>query len=201
MRDNRRRLYELWIGGIFVAVAILLNLKFMGSAIMGLNLGLIIAYFAWVSVIIDLRFEQNKIVPIYLLGIAVQCVHACEEYLMDFHIRFPSLFGYLWSDKLFVVFNLIWLFVFVFAAWGVLHKIRVAYLGVWFFVLVGGIGNGMIHPALSMMQGGYFPGLVTSFAHLIIGVLLIRELMKARQMTKTRHPAENLPRHGTEEAH
>ena len=183
MRANTNRLYELMIGGIFVATAVLLNFKFMGSAVVGLNVGLIIAYFMWLFVSTDLKPGQNKVGFVYLLAIAIQCIHLCEEYLMDFHIKFPGLFGYHWSDKLFVIFNLIWLFVFVLAALGVLHKVRLAYLVVWTFALIGGIGNGIAHPVLSIIRGGYFPGLITSFPHLVVGVLLIKELVKDRQTT------------------
>ncbi len=187
MRGNTRRLYESLIGGIFVATAILLNLRFMGSAVTGLNLGLIIAYFVWLFVNTDLKPEQTKVGSIYLLAIAVQCVHVCEEYVMDFHIKFPGLFGYRWSGKLFVTFNLIWLFVFVLAAWGVLHQIRLAYLVVWFFAIVGGVGNGIFHPVLSIIEGGYFPGLITSAAGLVLGILLIKELSRSSIVRTDEH--------------
>ncbi len=177
---NTHRVNEALIGGLFVAAAIFLNLRFMGFAIMGLNFGLVIAYLVWLFVSTDLTLEHNKLGSIYILAIAIQCIHFGEEYFMDFHIRFPGLFGYHWSDKLFVSFNLIWLFVFVLAAWGVLNQIRMAYLVVWFFALFGSVGNGIAHPVLSIIQGGYFPGLITSFAHLIMGILLIKELVKVR---------------------
>lgn len=184
MRYNTR---ELLIGGIFVATAIVLNLKFMGSAVMGLNLGLIIAYFVWLFVNPDLKPEQNRVGSIYLLAIAVQCLHICEEYLMDFHMKFQGLFGYGWSDKLFVTFNLVWLFVFVLAAWGVLHQIRLAYLVVWFFAIVGGVGNGIFHPVLSIIESGYFPGLITSAAGLVLGILLIKELVSSSKARADEH--------------
>ncbi len=177
------RPFELLAGLIFVAVTIFLHLKFMGLAVMGLNVGLIIAYLVWMSGDDNKHQASGKVLSIYLVAIAVQCLHFCEEYAMDFHGKFPGLLGYRWPDQLFVAFNLIWLFVFVLAAWGVLHQVRLAYLIVWFFAIVGGVGNGIVHAALSVRQGGYFPGLITAPFHLVIGVLLIKTLLNARRTT------------------
>jgi len=63
-----------------------------------------------------------------------------------------------------------------------MHKIGLSYLIVWFYAIVGGIGNGIMHPILSLRQGGYFPGLITSFASLGVGIKLINELVKARRI-------------------
>ncbi|HZS10545.1 MAG TPA: HXXEE domain-containing protein [Blastocatellia bacterium] len=178
------RAIESLTGGVFVLAAILLHVRFMGVAMMGLNVGLVIAYLVWLSREDGRGSGSSKVLSIYLTGIAVQCAHFCEEYLTGFQTRFPGLAGYRWSDGLFVAFNLIWLCWFVLAAVGGLYRVRLAYLVVWFFALAGGIGNGIVHPVLSIIQGGYFPGLITSPAHLIIGILLTRALVKARRGAK-----------------
>ncbi len=184
MLNHANRTSEILIGGLFVATAALLHLKFMGSAIMGLNLGLIIAYFVWVFSTNEPTSAPRKLAHLYLAGIVVQCLHATEEYLMDFHVLFPGLFGYRWTGRLFIVFNLSWLLLFVWSYWGVRRKIRLAYLVVWFFALVGGIGNGIVHPVLSILEGGYFPGLITSVAGLVLGILLVKELSRTSKVRK-----------------
>lgn len=183
-----RRRFELLTGAVFVLTAIWLNLKLMGPVVMVLNLGLVIAFFVWSFRFHDKNQARNRIVSIYLIAIAVQCMHVCEEYLMNFHIKLPELLGYdEWSGKLFVAFNLIWLFVFVLAAYGLLHNVRLAYLVVWFFAIVGGIGNGIFHPVLSIIEGGYFPGLITSAAHLVVGIVLIKELGSSSKVRADEH--------------
>jgi hypothetical protein len=175
-----RRFGETVVGGLGVTIAIFLHRKFMGPAVLGLNIGLVISYLAWLRGVYP-KLDSRRVGSLYLVGIAIQCLHACEEYLTDFHATFPEwTFGYRWSDRLFVAFNLIWLCIFVLTAWGVFNQVRLAYLVVWFFALVGGVGNGIFHPVLSMIWGGYFPGLITSLAHLVVGILLVKELVKAR---------------------
>jgi hypothetical protein len=173
-----RRSREIVVSGVAVMVAIFLQLQFMGPAVMGLNVGLVVSYLAWLNGVYP-KADACRVGSLYLVGIAVQCLHLCEEYLTGFHAMFPEwAFGYRWSDRLFVSFNLIWLSVFVLAAWGVFNNVRLAYLVVWFFALIGGVGNGIFHPVLSVIRGGYFPGLVTSLPHLVVGVLLVIELVK-----------------------
>jgi len=169
---------ELLLGGLFVAVAIILNFSFMGPAIIALNAGLIIAYFVRASNISDTHVKGKRILFIYSIGIVVQILHFFEEYSTGFQTRFPVFFGYQWSDNLYVAFNSIWLFLFFLATWGVYKKVRLAYIIVWFFALIAGIGNGLFHPVVSIFQGGYFPGLITSPFLLVIGILLVRELTK-----------------------
>jgi hypothetical protein len=174
--ENMNRHYELLLGGLFVAVAVILNFSFMGRAIIALNVGLIISYIVWASNIFGNKLNHKRIALIYFIGVCVQCVHFLEEYITGFQTKFPAFFGYQWSDKLFAVFNLIWLGLFFLAAWGVFRKVRLAYFIVWFFALIGEIGNGLFHPLISIVQKAYFPGLISSFFHLIIGILLIKEL-------------------------
>ena len=174
-------------GGLFVIGAVFLNWYFMGPAVTGLNIGLMFAYGVWLANFPDLQVSPGKVGSIYLLAVAVQCAHLAEEYAMDFHLEFPGLFGYTWPGKLFIAFNLIWLLVFLLAAWGVFRRIWLAYLVVWFFVIAGSIGNGILHIILSLIAGGYFPGLITGLAHLAIGLFLLIELIHARKQTKASH--------------
>lgn len=172
--------FKSLVAAAMVFAAVIFQFKWLGLAITALNAGLIISYAVWRLQNIDLDQARERILPIYLIGIAVQCLHLGEEYLTGFQTELPAMFGYQWSDQLFVSFNLIWLAVFVLAAVGMHYRWDIALLVVWFFTLMGGIGNGIAHPALSLMTGGYFPGLITSIGSLIIGILLLRELIHAR---------------------
>lgn len=166
---------------VFIALIILLQFVIMGSAIIMFNIMLIIAFLVWLKGEEYKNSSPAKIIKIYLIGIGVQCFHFGEEYLTGFQTSLPELFGYTWTDKQFLVFNLIWLCIFILAAWGALKKLRISYFIIWFYAIAGGIGNGVFHPLLSITQGKYFSGLFTSFVSLIIGVILIKELIKVRK--------------------
>jgi hypothetical protein len=150
----------------------------MGRAAAILSVGLIIAYFLWVAA----RWNNDSaaVLPIYLLGVAVQCMHFAEEYATGFQRQFPKLIGYEWSDARFVTFNLAWLAVFIVAGLGVYLRKPIAYLVVLFFALAGGLANGAGHLLLSAAQGRYFPGAVTAPLCLILGIVLLVRLFRER---------------------
>ena len=148
----------------------------MGIAITFIAIGLVIAYGIWAKV--RWNNEVSAVLPLYLLGISVMCLHFLEEYLTGFQRAFPTLIGYQWSDQKFVSFNLLWLAIFILAAIGIYRGIAVAYLIVIFFVFIGGIGNGIGHILLTLATGRYFPGLGTSSLLLIIGIMLWRRLFR-----------------------
>jgi hypothetical protein len=108
---------------------------------------LVVSYGVWIAA----RWNNDAaaVLPIYLLAIAVQCLHFTEEY--------PELFGIHWTDARFVTFNMLWLAAFVLAGLGVYRRVQLAYLVVLFLALIGGVGNGASHLILSAMNRGYFP--------------------------------------------
>jgi len=178
-QQNPLQARERIIGAAFVAIVIFVNYKVMGPASVILNLGLIVSYLIWATAI--WLNDPPAIVPLYLLGIAIQGLHFYEEYLTGFQQKFPAFFGYEWSDRRFVVFNLVWLSLFVLSAFGLLLKSRLAYLPAFFFALVGEIGNGIAHLALSVAQRRYFPGLFTAPVVLVVGLVLLSKLMKTTE--------------------
>ncbi|NNE99089.1 MAG: hypothetical protein HKN25_08725 [Pyrinomonadaceae bacterium] len=115
----------------------------------------------------------------FLIGIAIQCAHFIEEFITGFHILFPTLFGLTpVSAELFVGFNVSWLGIWSLAAFGIIRGVRVAYFPVWFFGLAMSL-NGVAHPILSVWTGGYFPGLFTSPAAGIIGIVITTRLFRS----------------------
>jgi hypothetical protein len=157
------------------AGAILVQTAWMGPAAVGLDVGLALSFAVWVT---RPTSADAAILPIYLVGIFVQCLHFGEELVTGFARAFPAFFGYAWSDARFVAFNVTWLVIFGLAALGVRRGVPAAFLVVWFFALVVGIGNGIMHMAVAAMRGAYFPGLVTAPAHFVVGVLLVRRLAR-----------------------
>ncbi len=171
---------ETYLGGALVTAAVILNFVLMGLPVVFLNTGLIIAFLVWASSEPQGETRRSTILPLFGIGIIFLFFHFLEEYLTGFQTRFPGLFGVEWSGRQFTALNLIWLSVFLLALYGVYRNIRLAFVIVWFFALLAGIGNGLFHPLISLFQGAYFPGLVSSFFLLIIGIMLIRQLTERR---------------------
>ena len=139
--------------------------------------GLVVSYGVWIAA----RWNNDAaaVLPVYLLAIAVQCLHFTEEYVTGFQHQFPELFGIHWSDARFVTFNMLWLAAFVLAGLGVYRRVPLAYLVVLFLALIGGVGNGVSHLILSAMSRGYFPGLITAPFCLLMGIILLRRIFSA----------------------
>jgi hypothetical protein len=173
---------DLLLGALFVALAIIVQTWIMGIAIVFLDIGLIIGLAVWAAQ--AKKSAEADIMGLYLTAVSIQCIHFLEEYLTGFQTEFPQLFGYSWSDQQFVALNLSWLAVFVLAGVGVHYRMRLSYLVVYFFAIIGGIANGLAHPLLSLMKGGYFPGLYTSPFALIVGLALLRRLMKGSSILR-----------------
>ena len=120
----------------------------------------------------------DGIIRLYLIGIAFQCLHFTEEYVTHFYVRTPEFLGFVaWSGEFFVILNLSWIALWLFAAVGGKREMRAAYFPLRFFA-VGMVGNAIWHPLLSLASGGYFPGLFTSPFAGIIGVMLLSRLSR-----------------------
>jgi|SRR5271154_5242324 len=165
------------VGAVLVLAVLTAQAEWMGRAAILLSVGLVVAYLVWMSG----RWNNDPamVLPSYLVAIAVQCVHFTEEYLTGFQRQLPALMGYQWSDSLFVGFNMAWLAVFVLAALGVYRRLPIAYLPVLFLSIAGGIGNGIGHLLLCLMQGRYFPGAATAPLCLLAGIWLLQRLFAA----------------------
>jgi len=122
--------------------------------------------------------EIDSIIGLYLVGIACQCLHFTEEFVTGFYVRVPPFLGFVpWSPEFFVVFNLIWIALWLLGAVGIKKQIRIAFFPVWFFA-IGMVGNAIWHPLLCFATGSYFPGLFTSPFAGVVGVVLVSRLLK-----------------------
>jgi hypothetical protein len=96
------------------------------------------------------------------IGLGIQLAHFAEEYFTGFYQRYPPLLGLApWSSDFFVIFNLSWLGIWTWALFVLGEGSRLASGAVWFFALAA-IANGIAHPVLAVIGGGYFPGLFTA---------------------------------------
>jgi hypothetical protein len=120
---------------------------------------------------------REQTARLFLLGLAVQCMHFMEEFITHFQDRFPALLGLPpWSERFFVAFNLIWLSIWILSTIGMQKGYRFALFPVWFFAIAA-IANGIAHPLLAVVAHGYFPGLITSPILGILGVMLWLRLL------------------------
>jgi hypothetical protein len=174
--DNKSDLSwrERLLGAVFVLLVIAAQTYWMGPAIILLSGGLAVAYAVWAFG--RWKNDVRAILPMYLLAIAVQCLHFTEEYVTGFQRQFPRLLESQWSDPQFVTFNLLWLAAFGLAGLGVYRRLPLAYLIAFFLALIGGVGNGASHLLLSAMHRGYFPGLITAPLCLAVGIVLLKRL-------------------------
>jgi hypothetical protein len=156
-------------GALLVLIVLAAQTHWMGPAIIFLSGGLVVSYGVWITA--RWKNDAAAVLPVYLLAIAVQCLHFTEEYVTGFQHQFPELFGIHWSDARFVTFNMLWLAAFVLAGLGVYRRVPLAYLVVLFLALIGGVGNGVSHLILSAMSRGYFPGLITAPFCILMGII------------------------------
>jgi hypothetical protein len=149
----------------------------MGLPVLFLNIGLAVSLMIW------LNFKKSysrKLSWLYLTGILIQITHFLEEYLMGFYKELPAIFNTnSWTGRQFIIFNIVWLIIFLLAAIGSFTNIKMSFLIVWFFILIGGIGNGIMHIGLSMLRKEYFPGTVTAVFLLAIGIIMLLNIISS----------------------
>lgn len=148
---------------------------------------LILGLVTFVALLIALKNPQRQknsrlsraAAKILLLATLVQTLHFTEEAFTGFAEKFPALFGLpAMPLPVFTGFNLIWISIWLAAIPG-LHRAKPwALFAAWFLALAGLI-NGIAHPLLSIITGGYFPGLITSPFIGAVGVWLGLSLRRA----------------------
>ena len=113
--------------------------------------------------------------------IAAQAAHSCEEYIWRLYDSFPparfvsSLVssdrqrGFLIANLFIVGFGLWCLF------WPVRRDWRSAQPLMWLWIVVE-LANGIVHPAWSIAQGGYTPGVITAPVLFVLAILVARRV-------------------------
>lgn len=122
--------------------------------------------------------KPERVMPIYLVALAIQFLHFTEEYLYGFHYRVTELRNGLppFDLNVFVTFNMVAYCLFILGGLGMYKGIKFSMIIVWFFTIAGVIANAIWHPLFALKVGGYFPGLYTSFAYWIVGPILLKRL-------------------------
>lgn len=176
------RTKENIIGALFATLAFAFNFWYMGFPILFLNIGLIISLIIW------LNFNKSysrKLSWLYLISILIQVAHFLEEYFTGFYKVFPSFFSDRpWTGNQFIAFNIIWLIIFLLASIGTFKNIKLSFLVLWFFIVVGCIGNAVLHIGSTLLRQQYFSGTVTAFFLLIMGVTMIKEIRNSLQKNR-----------------
>jgi hypothetical protein len=70
------------VGAVFVLAVVATQVRWMGRATTVLSVGLVIAYLLWLAT--RWKNDPAAVLPLYLLAIAVQCLHFTEEFLTGF---------------------------------------------------------------------------------------------------------------------
>lgn len=121
--------------------------------------------------------QVERVLPIYLIALAIQFLHFTEEYVYGFHQRIAEVMAGMppFDGNVFVAFNMIAYCLFLLAGLGMYKGMKFPMIIVWFFAVVV-LGNAIWHLLLTLRVGGYFPGLYTSFAGWIVGPILLKRL-------------------------
>ena len=120
--------------------------------------------------------KAERVLPIYLVALALQFLHFTEEYVYEFHLRVTEIMPGMppFDPNLFVAFNMIAYSLFLLGGLGMYKGMKWPMIIVWFFA-VAFLGNAIWHLLLTIRVGGYFPGFITSLAYWVVGpILLIR---------------------------
>ncbi|MBI5475497.1 MAG: HXXEE domain-containing protein [Ignavibacteriales bacterium] len=121
----------------------------------------------------------------FLALILVQAMHSFEEYVFRLYDVFipAQVVSRLISNDLstgFLIFNI---GLILFGIWCYLARVRPSHTSasgwVWLWIFVEG-GNGIGHPLLALLRGGYFPGVITAPVLLVISIYLALRIVKPK---------------------
>jgi hypothetical protein len=164
------------VGAGLVLVLVLFQALWLGFAAVLLSVALVVAFGVWVGT--HWRVER-RLRPVLALALPAFLVHLLEEYLTGFHRAMPALYGRPgWTGAEFLTFNGVWALVFAASALAARPGRGLPVLFALFFAIAGGLGNFVVHTALVIERGGYFPGAYTAPLCLIVGLWLLRVLYK-----------------------
>jgi hypothetical protein len=115
-------------------------------------------------------------VRVAVLAMILQAGHFVEEAATGLNRRLPEVFGLApVSMESFVTVNVVALVVWAVSAVALAQGSSWALFPFW-FLGVASVANAILHPALSLATGGYFPGLVTSPVVGVAGAVLLHRL-------------------------
>jgi hypothetical protein len=122
----------------------------------------------------------------FLALILVQAAHSTEEYVFALYDVFaPARFASeLVSDDPALGFAILNAALVAFGAWCYLARVRPGRASapgwMWPWVLVS-LGNGVVHSAMAILRGGYFPGVATAPILFVLAAVIAAQLLGGRQ--------------------
>ncbi|SEL87430.1 HXXEE domain-containing protein [Haloferax larsenii] len=146
---------------------------------------IVLAYVCYLLTSFQQMPEPRRVLPVYLVAFGVQFLHFAEEFTTEFYTRWPvEVFNAApFELSTFVQINMVSYAAFALGAIAIYRGTKGPMLIVWFFTLMGVIGNGILHPVYPILatgEFGYFPGLYTSVIYLILGPILFHRLWEVR---------------------
>jgi hypothetical protein len=175
---NTNRIIDLIVPAVIAIIAIVIFFLVHPAQKFVFVPAMVIAFICYLRTSYQKMPKAESVLPIYLVALAIQFLHFTEEYVYGFHYRVTEIMSGMppFKPNVFVTFNMVAYSLFILAALGIYKGDKFSMIIVWFFVFGGVIGNAIWHPLLSLKVGGYFPGLYTSFAYLIVGPILLKRL-------------------------
>jgi hypothetical protein len=179
------RIRDALVPGIFAAAfigAYALNSKGL-STILTFGASMAAAYALYLLSSFRRMPEPERLLPAYLLAVALELLHFAEEYATGFHTRFPVEIYHAepFSATLFFLSQTALFSLLVLAGIGVFKRWKAPMVLVWFLVVMLEFVNAVQHPIYAFMVKGYFPGLFTSVQGWIMGPILLRRIWVTRK--------------------
>src|SRR6185436_11736903 len=128
----------------------------------------------------------ERVLPVYLIALAIQFLHFAEEYIYGFQFRVTEIALGMpaFDPNVFLAFNMIAYCLFLLAGLGMYKGLKFPMVIVWFFAICV-LGNSIWHLLLPIKVGGYFPGLYTSLPGWILGPMLLKRLWTRESVMRT----------------
>ncbi len=141
----------------------------------------IIAFFVWLLTTYRYPVDGRKVLPLYVLAVAMQFIHMTEEFVAGFPQQFSALTGADFSPDKFVLIAVLGFgAVYMLAGFGLVRQNPIANYVLWFFLIgPAGLVNTIAHFTFPLLIGHpYFPGLITVLLPTITGTMLAWRILK-----------------------
>jgi hypothetical protein len=150
----------------------------------------VVAFFVWLLTTYQYPVDGPRILPLYVLAVAMQFVHMTEEWIADFAGHFSAVTGASFtSDKFVYVALLGGGMAYAFSGYGIMRRNPVANYVLWFFLIgPAGLVNSIAHVTLPVVtHSTYFPGLITVVLPTAFGTALAWRILA--DVRRERKPA------------
>ena len=192
MEDSFRKKNYLIIVAIAITVMVTMLYSKIGPAFALIVGGsAIIAFFVWLFTTYRYPVDGHKILPLYILAVAMQFIHMTEEFVAGFPQQFSALTRSDLAPNTFVLFAVLGFgSIYMLAGFGIIYKNLIANYILWFFLIgPAGLVNTIAHFTFPFLSGhAYFPGLITVLLPTCFGMVLAWHIIKdVRQQQRSAH--------------